>query len=1022
MFRLLLIILLILQLSSLCFSQSNAGCADSSYRKLYYTSTDTLVTQSQINASDGGTFLVGNYKHLNTTIAEGNIVRLDDTGRVSWTLQLKSSQANENLFLERGLEFSNLQFIGAGTTTLNSSDSKLFVAKINPSGGLVWQRSYNVRASYLQQGKVYVSSLAEGLNNEIYVACNIASTMFGNTFAIIKLDASGIVLWQKLFVPDVNTSHLEVAGIHFAGDPMITGYLTSTNGLCMEDQRSVFVAKLDNLTGGITNQRNYCFSKPPAPYPFTDGVYTFNSQLLDDGKLVLSGSLLEGTTFSNTSKRTFLTIRFSQSLDVLSSRTFETSFNVNHGGNRIAARPNGDVMISLLRSSTGVYFSVIDSQNIIIKQRRLPLPIYSYNASVAGNLNYSRILNSKGASTTFANSYTSANKSVLELFKLADADGNALSCSGEDTNFVSVSNFPLLNSSLAWTQIIPDYFIDNISFISSTSLPIISEEICRRITTCDSIRISGKDTVCVLGQEEIYIAHRNPGCFKPIKWNLDSSAFSSFVIVNDTTVRVRFKMPAPGAQKVILSASILGCTLKSDSFVVMLHQVLQARSSANKICPGDTIRISAGYWFKSYLWQDGSTDSVFLADKPGRYFVRVRAHCGYTMSDTIVIGGLAPMSNYLLGRSLRCNNDTLELNAIGGFGNYQWTPTTELSLMNDSTAFVFPSTQTTYKVKIDVFPGCQIADSITIRKDVSPFLNLISDTSICENDSILLLAANGFNSYKWSTGDTTQFLNVKTTGLYTIEAIFLNGCISRDTFNLRSLYTNPAPVLKKTPILCIGQTDSLDGGMFSSYLWSNGASSRSIKISSPGTYWLEVSDVNGCKGSDTVNVSLLVDPPTKFLPADSAICFAQKTFIKPLRSYRNYLWSDGSKGNSLQVSKKGSYSLLVVDQNGCVGTDTIEILEKACSSKIYFPNAFTPDGNGRNDRFKPTVQGQLLKYELLVFNRWGQVVFRTTSHLDGWDGNLSGKIQSAGTYVWSCRYTFSGGEEQVQHGTLILIR
>lgn len=1022
MIRLLLILCLILKLSVLCFSQINVGCTDTSYRKLYYTPNDSTTTKSQVNASDKGSFLVGSYKHLNATVSEGNIVRLDDTGRIQWTLQLKSSLSNENLLLERGKEFSDLNFVAAGVAIGNSAGSKLFLAKVNSTGVLVWQHNYEISSVYAQQDKLFVSSVNEGGDKEILIACNVASGKFGNTIAIIKLDSNGVLLWQKLLVPDINVSHLEIGGAHFASNPIVTGYFTHSGGLCLEDQRGVFAARLDNLSGNILDQKTYCFSKAPAPYPFTDGIYRFSSQLLDDGKIVLSGSLLEGTVLTNTSNRTFLTVRFSNALDILSSRIIETGFSINHGGNRIAARPNGDIMLSVLKSSAGIYFSLIDTQSIIIKQRRLPLPVYSYNASVSGNPNYSQVLNSKGASTTFANSYYSGGKSVFEFFKLSDASGNALSCSGEDTNFVNVSAFPLLNSSLTWNQIVLDFFVDNSSPITTTSLPIIAEEICKRITNCDGIKIAGSDTVCVLGQEETYIAHRNPGCLKPIKWQLDSSAFSSFVIVNDSTIRVRFRMPAPGSQKVVLTASILGCAIKTDSFDVVLHQILQIRSSGSKICPGDTVKISAGYWFKNYLWQDGTGDSVLIVNKPGKYFVRVQAHCGYTMSDTIVIGGIAPMSTYVRGDSIRCNNDTVQLKAVGGFGSYQWTPSTDIILRNDSTAAVFPISQETYKVQIDVFPGCVIVDSIRVRKITSPPLNLIADTSICENRSLVLQAASAFSRYQWSTGENTEVIIVKTARQYTVEAIYSNGCVSRDTFNLKSVYQNPTPNLKKSSILCIGQTDTLDGGNFSNYLWNNSATSKSIKVFSPGTYWVEVSDTNGCKGSDTTIITSLASPPAKFLPADTTICLTQHTAIKPLKAYQNYLWNDGSRNSSLLISREGDYILFVEDYDGCTGSDTIRITKKNCLNKIYFPNAFTPDGNGKNDLFKPTIQGQLSKYELVVFNRWGQIVFKTTVPLDGWNGNISGKMQPAGSYVWSCRYTFTGEKEQLLRGTLILIR
>lgn len=1007
--------------SLLCISQSNTGCYDSSFRKIYYTLSDTVITRDQVNAFDNGTFLIGGYTPVGTAVSEGNIIRLDDTGRINWTVQIKA-QTGESIILERGVECADHSLLATGTISSLGGNSRIFLARISAAGSLVWQRHYAVSSNYIQHDELFLSGIEEEPNKEILLACNVVSGQFGNAIAVLKLNASGKILWQQLFVPGAANSHLEIAGIHFSGNPVITGYSTESDNLCSFDQRSVFVAVLDRATGDVIQQKNHCFSQPPAPYPFTDGIYRFNSQLLSNGQIVLSGPLLEGTTLSNKSKRTFLTVRFSSDLTVLSSRIVETNFNINHNGNRITARPNGDIMISILRPSTGLYFALIDTFSSSRKQRKLPLPNYAYPFNVLANTNYSRILSSKKTNTTFANTYFKNGGTALEFFKLADDAGNEISCSGEDTAFAHLTEFPLLNGTRSWKQSVRDFFVENTKSVNLEALPFLTDEICSRVTSCDNIQIIGNDTVCVPGQEENYVARRNPGCYKAIQWKLDSSYVSSWAILNDSMIRVKFKMPAPGSQSVTISASLLGCTIKTDSFQIMLHQVLQLKSSGNEVCPGQSIRISAGHWFKEYLWQDGSTDSVFIADKPGKYYVRVKAYCGYTMSDTIIIGGFAPGYRFLEGDSLRCNGDTIRLKTPGGFSNYLWSPSIELIKENDSTVLVFPTNQRQYRVQMEIFLGCWVIDSINITPASSPPLQLISDTSICSNDTLLLRAADGFVSYHWSTGESTPFIRVTSARVYTVEAFYVNGCASRDTFILNNVFISPKPRLNKNNILCYGQSDSLDAGNYSSYKWSNQATSRSIRVSYPGKYWVEVMDNNGCKGKDSVFITSVVNPPSEFLPPDTTICLLQPTIIKPISSFEKYLWSDGSSGSWISVDKKGHYTLEVRDKDGCIGKDSINIKEKQCSNKIYFPNAFSPDGDGKNDQFKPIVQGQLSHYELSVFNRWGQLVFKSNSPALGWNGFVGGTLQPTGGYVWTCRYSFISENSQVIQGTLLLIR
>ncbi|HNJ94111.1 MAG TPA: gliding motility-associated C-terminal domain-containing protein, partial [Ferruginibacter sp.] len=90
---------------------------------------------------------------------------------------------------------------------------------------------------------------------------------------------------------------------------------------------------------------------------------------------------------------------------------------------------------------------------------------------------------------------------------------------------------------------------------------------------------------------------------------------------------------------------------------------------------------------------------------------------------------------------------------------------------------------------------------------------------------------------------------------------------------------------------------------------------------------------------------------------------------------------------------------------------------------ILFPNAFTPNNDGLNDRYKPSVVGTLQSYELIIYNRYGQPVFRSKDPNDGWNGSFKNSSKPlAGTYVWFCRYRFNGGQPLQEKGTFMLIR
>ena len=87
------------------------------------------------------------------------------------------------------------------------------------------------------------------------------------------------------------------------------------------------------------------------------------------------------------------------------------------------------------------------------------------------------------------------------------------------------------------------------------------------------------------------------------------------------------------------------------------------------------------------------------------------------------------------------------------------------------------------------------------------------------------------------------------------------------------------------------------------------------------------------------------------------------------------------------------------------------------------PTAFTPNGDGKNDLFRVLNAVKAENLELLLFNRWGQLVFKTTNWKQGWDGKINGELQATGVYVWLLRYTDRNSKKRIeQKGTVTLIR
>jgi gliding motility-associated-like protein len=241
-----------------------------------------------------------------------------------------------------------------------------------------------------------------------------------------------------------------------------------------------------------------------------------------------------------------------------------------------------------------------------------------------------------------------------------------------------------------------------------------------------------------------------------------------------------------------------------------------------------------------------------------------------------------------------------------------------------------------------------------------------------------------------------------------------------------------------------------------------GSTSFSVQSAAAVTYqwqsglgytWNDVNDGNGVSGSQTNTLSisnvttalnqtqyrcsvtssccvavsapalLLVAPfPKPALKANSDkldICGLSSIIISTDSFYRDFLWNDNSTNQTLQVSKAGIYWVEVTDSNHCKGRDSIDIL--SCLT-FAAPNAFTPNGDGINDVFKPTLYGPVLQYTLTIYNRWGQMIFKSRDPGKGWDGTMSGVPQPDDTYVWNCLFQLMGNKPDDKSGTVILIR
>ncbi len=261
--------------------------------------------------------------------------------------------------------------------------------------------------------------------------------------------------------------------------------------------------------------------------------------------------------------------------------------------------------------------------------------------------------------------------------------------------------------------------------------------------------------------------------------------------------------------------------------------------------------------------------------------------------------------------------------------------------------------------------------------------------------------------------------NQITTGIYRDTLLTLVGCDSIIITDLK-VNPNPDPDLGPDRKICTNEQVLITPGVFSNYLWHDNSSQPNYTVNNAGKYWVTVTNVNNCSATDTLNILSLDTIPINFLPADQDLCYGNVIKIT-VPNYATYQWNTGSTGDHIDITNFGTYYLTVKDFNSCTGTDSITISRRNCIY-IGIPNAFTPNGDTKNDIFKPTIFQAVQSFSFMVFNRYGQKVFETHEYGQGWDGTLKGKPQVAGSYVYNIKYTNIFGVETVENGSVLLIR
>jgi gliding motility-associated-like protein len=303
-------------------------------------------------------------------------------------------------------------------------------------------------------------------------------------------------------------------------------------------------------------------------------------------------------------------------------------------------------------------------------------------------------------------------------------------------------------------------------------------------------------------------------------------------------------------------------------------------------------------------------------------------------------------------------------------------------------------------------------------KDADTVLNNV-DTALCFATATTLFPAGNYDSYLWNTGSTDPGLIVNQDGTY-IRQAFKECNAQYDTVKVR--FVRFDVTLGNDTLMCPGQSITIGASVAgATYRWQDGSSTDHFTVTQSGLYRLTVS-IAPCSLSDSIQVTFYDAASLLLDQGDTAICNERPLHLEAIATGQGSLaWNTGSTSPDINVAKAGTYIVTYTDP--CIMlVDSVSISEFNCRCVPFVPNAFSPNGDGNNDVFLLLLTCPVLKFNLKIYNRYGEKVFEADEPGKGWDGIYKNAPSDVGVYFYYL--TYKGFNDQVysKKGDLTLLR
>ncbi|MFM2358894.1 MAG: hypothetical protein RLY16_887, partial [Bacteroidota bacterium] len=395
---------------------------------------------------------------------------------------------------------------------------------------------------------------------------------------------------------------------------------------------------------------------------------------------------------------------------------------------------------------------------------------------------------------------------------------------------------------------------------------------------------------------------------------------------------------------------------------------------------------------------------------------------------------------------------SITVTSTGGTLPYEYTlnPTGNSGYQTNP---VFPLVIGNYTLTTRDAKGCKTSTTQAVTLNDTMRLELGNDTTLCIGKTITFNTQtnNETTVFHWTPSlylNDTLFKNPTAAAADTIK-YYLEArwgiCTRKDSITVNVLLKpiafagNDTAVCFKTPAYLHGSVGKVSGPV--TYLWApptflsaTNTPDVTANIDTTGSYryFLTVKDNYGCGFTSTDSVRVTMQPLVPaFAGNDTNAIQNHPHQLKATGGVSYSWWPIGPLNNAnianplATISQNTNFIVTVTDVAGCVGQDTV-LLRAYRGPNYLCPNAFSPNGDGNNDRFRALPVGIRSTAYFRIFNRYGELMFETSTwegqFLKGWDGMYKGKPQLGGAYVWTAKGVDETGKEVLQSGTVVLVR